>query len=279
MKLLLQRLCVGFIAAMGIGLVPAPVSAGLFEEIKERGKVVVATEAAYPPFEFMQDGEIVGFDKDVLNHVIAAWDVELEHLDVPFAGILTGLLQEKYDFVCTGLIMNPERTSKYAFTMPVAVTRIALVKRSGDAEITSVEDLSGLRIGGPVPPSGPMNVLEKYNETLSDDMKAEELVHFQSAPDEFLALASGQIDMAVESTLTIGEAMRKHPGKFEIVGLIGEPFYYGWAVRPEDTDLRDAINEVIKDLNASGELQRLQEKWFGMTMETPTSDYLPEGSI
>jgi polar amino acid transport system substrate-binding protein len=253
-------------------------AAGLIDEIKARGKVVVATEAAYPPFEFIQDGKIVGFDKDVLDLVVAAWGVELEQLDVPFAGILTGLLQKKYDFVCTGLIMNPERTSKYAFTMPVAVANVAVVKRKGDTKVKSIDDLTGLKIGGPVPPSGPMNVLTKYNETLGEK-KAGELVHFQSAPDEFLALGNGQIDAAVETTLTLQELMRQHPDKFEIVGTIGEPFYYGWATRPEDTDLRDAINAEIKKLNESGELAKLQEKWFGFAMETPTSGYLPPGSI
>jgi polar amino acid transport system substrate-binding protein len=252
--------------------------AGTFDDIMARGKVVVATEAAYPPFEFIENGEIVGFDKDVLDRVIAAWGIELEQLDVPFAGILTGLIQNKYDFVCTGLIMNPERTSKYAFTMPVAVAPVALVRRKGDTNVASVEDLTGLRIGGPVPPSGPMNVLTQYSEGLGEK-QAGELVHFQSAPDEFLALANGQIDAAVETTLTIAELMRQQPDKFEIVGTIGEPFYYGWATRPDDTDLRDAINAEIEKLNESGELAELQEKWFGFKMETPTSGYLPDGSL
>jgi polar amino acid transport system substrate-binding protein len=252
--------------------------AGTFGDIKARKKVTVATEAAYPPFEFMQEGKIVGFDADVLHRVVDGWGVELEHLDVPFSGILTGLLQKKYDFVCTGLIMNPDRTSKYAFTMPVAVAPVALIKRKGDAKVTSVSDLSGLRIGGPVPPSGPTNVLTSYSQGLKDKGAAE-IVHFQSAPDEFLALANGQIDAAVETTLTVNELMRKHPDTYELIGTIGKPFYYGWATRPEDTDLRDAINAEIERLNKSGELAKLQEKWFGAKMDTPTSGYLPPGSI
>ena len=269
--------------------------AGIFEEIKKRNKIVVATEAAYPPFEFVENGKIVGFDKDVLDRVIAAWGrvvdevstsdeeiaawgVELEQLDVPFSGILTGLLQKKYDFVCTALIMNIDRTSKYAFTMPVAVAPVALLKRKGDAKVTSVEDLSGLKIGGPVPPSGPMNVFADYNEGLGDKAAAE-VVHFQSAPDAFLALANGQVDAAVETTLTLREMMRKQPDVFEIAGTIGTPFYYGWAARPEDTDLRDAFNVEIERLNKSGELAKLQEKWFGFVMDTPTSGYLPPGSL
>lgn len=265
-------------ALVGATLTADRAAAGTFDDIKARGKAVVATEAAYPPFEFVENGQIVGFDKDVLDKVIAAWGVKLEHLDVPFAGILTGLIQKKYDFVCTGLIMNPDRTSKYAFTMPVAVAPVAIVKRKGDAKVTSVENLTGLKIGGPVPPSGPTNVLTAYSESLGAK-GAGEIAHFQSAPDEFLALANGQIDAAVETTLTISELMRKQPDMFEIVGTIGTPFYYGWATRPEDTDLRDAINVVIKQLNESGELGALQEKWFGFKMDTPTTGYLPPNSI
>jgi polar amino acid transport system substrate-binding protein len=255
-----------------------PAAAGTFDDIKAKGKAVVATEAAYPPFEFIQDGKIVGFDKDVLDGVIAGWGVKLEQLDVPFSGILTGLLQKKYDFVCTGLIMNSDRTSKYDFNMPVAVAPVVLVKRKDNTTFTSVKDLTGLRIGGPVPPSGPTNVLTSFSKELGAKAAAE-IVHFQSAPDEFLALSNGQIDAAVETSLTVGELLKKQPGVFEIVGTIGKPFYYGWATRPEDTALRDAINVEIERLNKNGELAKLQEKWFGAKMDTPTSGYLPEGAI
>jgi polar amino acid transport system substrate-binding protein len=270
-----MALSIAFVA--GAALSASPSHAGTFDDIKKKGVTVVATEAAYPPFEFIENGKIVGFDKDVLDEVIAEWGVKLEHLDVPFAGILAGLLQKKYDFVCTGLIMNPDRTSKYAFTMPVAVAPVVIVKRKDNTKFNSVDDLTGLRIGGPVPPSGPTNVLVSHNKTLGD--KASQVVHFQSAPDEFLALSNGQIDAAVETRLTVAELMKKQPGVFEIVGEIGEPFYYGWATRPEDTDVRDAINAVIERLNKSGKLGELQEKWFGYKMETPTSGYLPAGSL
>lgn len=278
MKKLVYDRFAALIAAivLSTGIFSATADAGTFADIKAKGHVVVATEAAYPPFEFVQDGQIVGFDKDVLDLVIGAWGVKLEHLDVPFAGILAGLLEKKYDFVCTGLIMNPERTSKYAFTMPVAVAPIMIIKRKGDTNVTNLQDLTGLKIGGPVPPSGPMKVLQDYSDKLGS--KGAEIVAFQSAPDAFLALANGQIDAAVESQLTLDELMKKRPDTFEIVGEIGAPIYYGWATRPEDTDLRDAINVEIEKANKSGKLAELQKKWFGHVMNTPTSGYLPPGS-
>jgi len=245
-------------------------------EIKASGKVTVGTEAAYAPFEFVENGKIVGYDKDVLDRIVAAWGVQLEQLDVPFAGILTGLDQGKYDIVSTALIMNPERAAKYAFTMPVAVAQVAIMKRKGDAKVQSVEDLTGLTIGGPVPPSGPTSVLTNYNEELKAAGKgADDIANFQGDPELFLALANGQIDGAVETMLVINEAIKKQPDTFEVVGTIGNPFYIGWVVRPADTALRESINEEIRKLRDSGELAKLQEKWFGFSMEIPDSGYLP----
>jgi len=246
-------------------------------QIKSRGKIVVATEAAYAPFEFIQDGKIVGYDKDVLDKVIAAWGVQLEQQDIPFAGILTGLLQKKYDLVSTALIMNPERSAKYAFTMPVAAAPVAIMKRKGDAKVSSLADLTGLTVGGPVPPSGPTAVLTGYSQTLGGKGAAH-IAHFQSDPDLFLALANGQIDAAAETTLVINEVMKKQPDTFEVVGTIGKPFYIGWVTRPEDTALRDAINVEIRRLRDSGQLAELQKKWFGVEMTIPDSGYLPDGA-
>jgi polar amino acid transport system substrate-binding protein len=123
-------------------------------EIKSRGKVVVGTEAAYAPFEFIQDGKIVGYDKDILDRIVADWGVSLEQIDVPFAGILAGLDQKKFDFIATALIMNPDRVVKYAFTMPVARGEVVFVQRKGSNKMKSVDDLSGLVVGSITPPGG-----------------------------------------------------------------------------------------------------------------------------
>jgi len=276
----MQRLSRRFASTLAlITVVVAPLSAWALDlnEIKARGTVAVATEAAYAPFEFIQDGKIVGYDKDVLDRVISGWGVQLDHLDVPFAGILTGLLQKKYDFVSTALIINPERAAKYAFTMPVASASVVIVKRKDDSSFASVDDLTGKTVGGPVPPSGPTAVLTGYSKDLGGK-GAEKIAHFQSDPDLFLALANGQIDGAVETTLVVNELMKKQPETFEVVGKIGEPFFIGWVTRPEDTALRDAINAEIRKLRDTGELAQLQKQWFGEEMTIPDTGYLPEGA-
>jgi polar amino acid transport system substrate-binding protein len=271
--------------ALGAGLVSmlmsAHATAGVdVNQVKAKGKLAVATEALYEPFEFVKDGKIVGYGRDILDEIGKDWNVKIEQADLPFGGILTGLLQKKYDLVATTMIINPERVTKYAFTMPIAVTRVAALKKKGDTKVKSLDDLTGLTVGAIVPPAGPTAVLEKLNAKLTEQGKgAAKIVHFQSDPDMVLALANGQIDVAIENQLPLNTIVQKQPTKFEIVGTTGDPFFIGWALRPDDTALRDAINAEIKRLRDSGLLAEFQKKWFGFTMTIPDSGYMPPGAI
>jgi len=114
-----------------------------FEKIKRTGKVTVGTEAAFPPFEFVEDGKIVGYGKDILDYIVADMNVELNQLDLPWQGILPGVLAGKFDFVATSVSIRAERAKKYAFTVPIAEGTNWVMKRSGDASINSPDDLSG----------------------------------------------------------------------------------------------------------------------------------------
>ena len=103
-----------------------------FEKIKRTGKVTVGTEAAFPPFEFVEDGKIVGYGKDILDYIIADLGVELNQLDLPWQGILPGVLAGKFDFVATSVSIRAERAKKYAFTVPIAEGTNWVMKRNGD---------------------------------------------------------------------------------------------------------------------------------------------------
>src|SRR5262249_16039844 len=141
-----------------------------------------------------------------------------------------------------------------------------------------VSDLSGLVVGTVPPTGGPAQIFAKYHDGLKAAGKgARDVKNFQSSHDIAVALANGQIDVMVDSMPPLLGAMKKSPNAFEVVGTFGDPFWVGWVTRPEDSDLREALNVEIKKLRDSGELRRLQQKWFGYTTEMPTSRALPPG--
>src|SRR5258708_28019584 len=80
------------------------------EKIKRTGELTVGTEAAYPPFEFVKDGKIVGYGSDILAEVVKELRVKkLNQLDLPWQCILPGVLARKIDFVATPLGINSAR--------------------------------------------------------------------------------------------------------------------------------------------------------------------------
>jgi polar amino acid transport system substrate-binding protein len=255
-------------------------AADTLAKIKASGKVTVGTEAAFPPFEFVQDGKIVGYDKDILDHIVASLGVKLDQVDTPWQGLFPGLLAGKFDFIASAMTMYDEPTRKFAFTIPVAEATVSLVKRKGDDGIKSAADLNG-KVVATQTGTGAFKFLQELNAKLKADGKSGfEIKGFNSAPEAFLALANKQADAAASLLPTLLTLLKRRPGIYELAGpLVGKRQYIGWVARPEDTALRDYLSAQIKQLRDSGALYRLQEKWFGFRMELPDSGFKATGAI
>lgn len=251
------------------------------ERIRSTGEVTVGTEAAFPPFEFVKDGEIVGYGKDILDAVMADLGVELTQLDVPFQGILPGLETGKFDFVATSVGITEDRAKSFMFTLPIAAAQEVILKRADDASITSVADLDGKVVGTQLG-----TTTEQEAKAADATLKANggagfaELKLYPSFPEAYLALASGELDAVVQSSPNAAVLIKERPETFGVAGpAMGASRYIGWVTRPEDEDLRQYLSGVIRELRDSGQLYELQDKWFGFRMEIPDSGYLPEGAL
>ena len=250
------------------------------EKIKRTGTVTVGTEAAFPPFEFVENGKIVGYGKDILDYIIADLGVELVQLDLPWQGILPGVLAGKFDFVATTVSVRPERAKTYAFTVPIAEGTTWVMKRKGDDSITKVDDIAGKVVSAQLSSGG-----QAAAEDFEKDMQGRgvgsygELKLFTAYPEIFMATANGTADVAIGPLPTLAVASKKSEGTFELVGPIRDPSYMGWVTRPEDTDLRDYLSSVMLEMRDNGKLYESQDKWFGFKMPIPSEGYLPEGAL
>jgi len=251
----------------------------LLVEIKNRGAIVVATEAAFEPFEFVQNGRIVGYNKDVLDYVVAGLGVRLEQLNLPFQGILPGLIARKFDFVATSVTINEERAKKYAYTRPLGSADNTVLVRAQDMRVKTPDDLDGLVVATQLASSS-QPVLEAHDAHLkaSRGRGYAALRLFTAFPETHLALVSGQVDAIVIASPSAAVLMRKVPGAYRIATSIGKAAPLAWVTRPEDLDLRDYLNTKIDELRDSGKLRELQLKWFGFAMDTPKDGYLPPGA-
>jgi polar amino acid transport system substrate-binding protein len=263
-------------------LQPASVGAAddSLSRIRQAGTISVGTEAAYAPYEFMKDGQIVGYDKDILDYVLSGLKIKLVQTDVPFQGLLPGLLASKFDLICSAMTMYPDSVKKFAFTMPISESTLTIVSRKGDTRVKGPNDLSGKTVGVQLA-TGSERAARALDAKLTAEGKTGlDIKAFTSSPEAFLALSNGLLDVAVGQSTQIKTLMQAQPNLYQLSGSVtGERLFIGWALRPDEKSLRDYINSKIKELNDSGRLAKLQEKWFGFRMALPTKGYLPEGAL
>ncbi|MDC6176454.1 amino acid ABC transporter substrate-binding protein [Ralstonia solanacearum] len=253
---------------------------GSIADIKKRGKLVVGTEAAYEPFEFVENGQVVGFGRDILVLMADKLGVELEQMNLPFQGLLPGLLSHKFDFVATSVSITPERAKRFAFSQPVGVVRPVLMARVDDTSITRDLDLAGKVLGTQMGSSS-QPAAEQFEKTLKEQRGKgyADTKLFQAYPDVAIALSNKTVDVAFIPSNVAAIQMRKQPGAFKIVGEVGQPRLLAWVANPQDLEIRKFINDTLDELRASGKLTALEKKWFGAPMEIPRANYLPEGAI
>ena len=278
-------------AAMGIGCLSGCGSSGTettgtasdssgqltLEQIKEKGKLVVATEAAYEPFEYLDGDKIIGYDADIFQKICDDLGVELDYQDMPFQGILAGLEAKKYDVAGACLGITKERADKYSMTYPIQEGTTVLIKRKSDDSIKTVEDMSGKIIGTQTSCYNEPDV-KSYSEQLVSEGKEgySDLKTYDSFPEAYMELKNGTIDLVAQGYAQSATLVKNNPDDYEIVGVIGSKTYLGWAVRKADSELYDYINSEIAKFEEDGTLAELQEKWFGESVDLPQSDYIPE---
>ncbi|MDA8723950.1 transporter substrate-binding domain-containing protein [Alphaproteobacteria bacterium] len=251
----------------------------VLDSVKSKGKITVATEVAYPPMEYLEGGKVVGYGKDILDLVVADMKVELEQLQLPWDGILAGVLAKKYDMVATSVAIKPDRVSKYAFTRPLAIADTMLVKRYGDSSMSDLSNVNGKIVGVELGSSQAQEV-----EAVDAKLKAAgnagfaEIRGFKSTDDMRLALAGGQIDIGTIPSFSLGAMQKQRPNTFAKLINIGSGTLFAWVAHPDGADLRNRVNESLMRLEKNGSLSKLQMKWFGFEMDLP-KDYLPKGAL
>ncbi len=231
------------------------------KKIRRTGTVTVGTEAAYPPFEFVQNGKIVGYGSDILAEVIKELNAKLVQMDLPFQGILPGVLAGKFDFVATTVGIIKERAKRYAYTLPIADGTPYLLDRKG-------ESLKASDLNGKVVATQLTSATEPVARALDTKLKAaggsgfKQLKLYTSFPETYVALSNGEVDTVLEPLPNLTVVVKQHPDEFSLGGRVhldGTYTYLAWVTRPDDKALRDFISGVIRKMRDDGRLGALQK--------------------
>jgi len=258
-------------AAVGFFVTVCDARAETLDEIKKRGEMVVGVEAAYVPYEFIKDGQIVGYDIDIANRFAAKLGVKAKFMDTQWSGIIVALLTKKFDTVLSGMTITKDRAEKLNFSMPYAEASNLLLIRAAETSIHSGADMGGKKIGAQLGSAG-ANILAEWDKAQKAAGKPgiADIKLYEHYPEAYADLINKRLDAVINSMSTLMVVMKDQPALFKTVGGVQDiKAYFGMAFRKDDIAFVKFVNEQFAEMKTSGELSKLQIKWFGATMDTP----------
>ncbi len=221
-------------------------------EDKVGSAIRFATCADYPPFEYIANGEIKGFDIELAQLIAKEMGKEASFENVQFSSILAMLQGNSADAAISTITITPERQKNFDFSDPYYSESMAAVFIK-EKPITDKSQLSGKKIACQLGTT--MEIwLKKY---IHD---AEKIVMMDSNPIAIEALKAGHVDVVLVDTVQGAVFSKKNPGLYYAV-IAKADTGYGIAF-PKGSKLKHQVDQALGRLEAKGEIDKLKKKWL-----------------
>ncbi|MBO8172711.1 MAG: transporter substrate-binding domain-containing protein [Bacillaceae bacterium] len=215
-----------------------------------------AMSGLYKPFNFKEDGELVGFDVEIGTEIAKRMGMEPDPVTNPWESIIPGLTTNKYDAIIGSMAITEERLEKVNFSRPYYRSGAQIFVSADNDEIKSADDLKG-KVIGVVKASTFKDVAMEYTDQVKE---------YDSDLTALNDLPSGRIDAVITDQM-VGLRMIKE-GAVDIKD-VGEPLWVdemGIAVRKEDEALLENINKALESMIEDGTYEEISKKWFGRSI-------------
>jgi len=223
--------------------------------IQEKGILVVGVDAPFGVMEFYDEsGNLVGFDIDLAKEIASAIGVDLEHKNMPFDELFDAVKNEEVDVIISTVTITPERQETMLFSIPYFDGGNVVVAGSEYRDMKLPEDLRDKKVGTLKGTTGEAFVLEYAGPSLVTSYLTNEEMN--------KALLNGEIDVTVIDYIAAVDLVKKYPS----LEIIGEPLsqaFYGVITRLGNKALMDKINEILRDMKISGQLDQIKNKYLG----------------
>ena len=223
---------------------------------EDLGTVVIGLNAEYPPFENVdEDGNLVGFDVDLMTAIAEEAGFEFEWVNTRWDGIFVALASGEFDAVISAATITAERAETVDFSDPYFNAGQSITVRADNEDILGPDDLAGLKVGVQLGTTGDI--------WLSDETDAE-VVRYDENTLAFQALANGDVDAAVADSPTAIEIVQANPEMaLKVLPDAYTDELYGIAVNKDRPDLLEAINAGLAAIRENGTYDEIYDNWFG----------------
>ena len=212
---------------------------------RSENEIILATEAGFAPYEYYENGEIVGIDIDIAKEVAKELGKELIVKDIAFDSIINEIKTGKSDFAAAGISYTEERAKAVAFSNNYADSKQVVLVRS-DSTINSGDDLKNAKIAVQLGSVADTYVTSKY--------KKAEIIRQKKYLATIQDLEDGKADCVVMDELPAKEILKtKENMRILDKALVVDS--YGIIVKHSNKELLDVINKVIKRMQDDGSLE------------------------
>jgi len=238
--------------------------------IKDKGTLVIGSDASYAPSEFLGgDGKTIqGFDVDLFTAVAKTLGLKVEFQNASFDTIIAGVQGGKYDVGVSSFTVNTDR-EKQVNMVSYFSAGTQWAAAAGNPKNVNPDSPCGLTVAvqkGTVQLDDDLPPKEKACKTAGKPIK---VLVYDKQDVVTAAVASGKADAMLADSPVVAYAVKQSAGKLDAVGTIYDAAPYGYVIPKDQTDLANAIVAALKALDASGDYKKVLDSW-GVTAGATT---------
>lgn len=255
-KLLLVALLACLLAPM------AALAAGALADLQGR-KVVVVTENAYPPLQFVdpKSGKQIGWEYDAMNEIARRLNFAVEYQNTSWDAMIQAVSDKQYDIGMTGITINDERKAKVDFSDPYMRNEQYMLVRGDETRFTDAKSFAAFKDGliGAQPGTSPFYTA--VYSVLDGNEQNPRIKLFETFGATVQALKAGDVDVVLTDSTAGKGYVDASDGKLKLIGgpLGSEDFGFIFA---KGSDLVAPVNAAIAAMKADGTIETLNKKWF-----------------
>lgn len=227
------------------------------QETKQR--LIMVTEATFPPYEFYRGSEIVGIDADIVREVARRNNLQPVIEDMSFDSVITAVQSGKADVAASGITVTEDRKKQIDFTRSYATAQQVIIVPK-DSRISGVEGLQGIRLGVQHGTTGDLYVTEHIGQP----------ERFSNGALAVAALAAGKLDAVVLDSAPAKEHVSGNPN-LRILPEALTTEEYAMAISKSRPELLAMFNRTLEAMAADGTLARITETYLNAAPEKETA--------
>jgi polar amino acid transport system substrate-binding protein len=234
------------------------------KDLVNSGKITYGVAATFAPFEYMEDGKLVGFDIELMDAIARKMSLGVEIMNMEFKGLIPALQSSRIDIINSGMYIRPEREEQVDFVPYLTVGNEIVVQAKNPKHIYSRADMCGTKIAVTLGGFQERLAREDNDNCKKAEKQGVEVMTFPTAQDAALAVKTGRADAIYNSTPGAYKQVQELPNDFAVASKTFGPFAnIGIAVRKGDVQMKEAVATALAAVKADGVVDRLLAK-YGM---------------